>query len=215
MYTPVITDSSKRYGNNRWYSYSPKLKRDIYLFSDLEYEHWLLIESNPQIIEFCEQPLEVTGVINGKCKKSIFDMWIKFADGKQEFREIKYSFDLNKSNVIDQIAIQSTWCNEHGFEHRVQTEDDIHGNRLLLSNLKLILKKIKQSTPSDIHRYKIKKILKENLNQKVSLGTLIYQSKLTPDKLYALISWMIFNGEIHSDISQCHFGINTEVWINE
>lgn len=39
MYTPVITDRSKRFGNNRWYSSSPKLKRKVYLFSALEYEH--------------------------------------------------------------------------------------------------------------------------------------------------------------------------------
>lgn len=58
VYT-LITDGSKRFGNNRRLSYSSKLKRDVFIFSDLEYEHWLLIESNPKIVEkthFVEVP---------------------------------------------------------------------------------------------------------------------------------------------------------------
>lgn len=214
MYTPVITDGSKRFGNNRWYSFSPKLKRNVYLFSDLEYEHWLLVEANPQILDFCEQPLEVTSLINGKMKNSIFDMWIKYADGKQEFREIKYSFELNKAKVIDQVTVQQDWCNENGYKHSVQTENEIRENRLFLSNLKLILKTIKQATPSDVDKYRIIKILKENLPQRITLQTILQNSKFTPDKLYVSIGWMIFNGEIQSNISQSQFGINTEVWIN-
>ena len=66
MYKPLITDGSKKFGNNRWLSYSSKLKRDVYLFSDLEYEHWLLVESDPKIVEFCEQALLMESFINGK-----------------------------------------------------------------------------------------------------------------------------------------------------
>lgn len=84
-------------------------------------------------MDFCEQPLKVTNHINGEAKSSIFDMYIKYDDGKQEFREIKYSSELNKPNVIDQIAIQSSWCNENGYEHIIQTEIEIRENRLLLS----------------------------------------------------------------------------------
>lgn len=216
MYTPVITDGSKRFGNNRWHSYSPKLKRRVYLFSDLEYEHWLLIESNPNIVEFCEQPLKVTSYINGKAKSSIFDIYIKYADGKQEFREIKYSTELNKASIIDQIAVQKSWCDENGYEHLVQTEIEIRENRLLLSNLKLILKTIKQyDTPTDIEKYKIKKIINENLPQRISLQTLLQHSKILTHRLFLTIGWMIINGEIQSNISRSYFGLNTEVWINE
>lgn len=45
LYKPLITSASKRYGNNRWESFSNKLKRNVYLFSDLEYQHWLQIET--------------------------------------------------------------------------------------------------------------------------------------------------------------------------
>lgn len=216
MYTPVITEGSKRFGNNRWHSYSPKLKRRVYLFSDLEYEHWLLIESDPNIVDFCEQPLKVTSYINGKAKSSIFDIYIKYADGKQEFREIKYSTELNKANIIDQIAVQRAWCDENGYEHLVQTEIEIRENRLLLSNLKLILKTIKQyDTPTDIEKYKVQKIVNENLPHRMFLQTLLQHSKIVTHRFYLTIGWMIINGELQSNISQSYFGLNTEVWINE
>ncbi|MGE7111499.1 hypothetical protein [Lysinibacillus sp. NPDC047702] len=52
-------------------AYSNKLKRTVYLFSDLEYEHWLQIESDPDIIEFCEQPIKMEIIHNGKVLSSI------------------------------------------------------------------------------------------------------------------------------------------------
>ncbi|MCU5086389.1 hypothetical protein OCA23_24095 [Bacillus cereus] len=54
MYKPLITNANKKFVINRWISYSSKLQREVFLFSDLEYEHWLIIESNPTIIDFCE-----------------------------------------------------------------------------------------------------------------------------------------------------------------
>jgi hypothetical protein len=215
MYTPVITDGSTRFGNNRWHSYSPKLKRNVFLFSDLEYEHWLLVESSPNISEFCEQPLEVSSVVNGKVRNSIFDMWIKYTNGRQEFREIKYSSELHKTQVKEQIAVQKNWCNQNGYDHVVITEKIIRKNNLLLSNIKLILKLVKQFVPSEIDKFKVKKILKENPQQKLSLEFLLQTSQLPPNVPLSLIGWMIFKGELNSNVLQSHFGINTEVWINE
>lgn len=59
MYKPLITSASKRYGNNRWETFSNKLKRNVYLFSDLEYQHWLQIETDPNIIDYCEQAIKM------------------------------------------------------------------------------------------------------------------------------------------------------------
>lgn len=39
---------------------------------------------------------------------SIIDMWVKYNTGHEEFLEIKYSSDLTKQRVINQIAIQKT-----------------------------------------------------------------------------------------------------------
>jgi len=212
MYKPLVTNGSKKYGNNRWVTYSSKLAREVFLFSDLEYEHWLMVESNPKIINFCEQPLVMTACINGKLVTSIVDMWVKYDDGNEEFIEIKYSSDLIKQKVISQIFTQKYWCAENGFQHRVRTEGDIRANRILLSNLKMLVKGNKQQIDTD--RYQVMKILKHNKTQKTTLNSLITATQIPSNRLLISIGLMILKGEICSNISQVYYGTNTEVWVN-
>ena len=54
MYTPLIKTRTGRYGNNHWLVFSPKLKRDVNLFSDLEFDNWVLIETDPTVVTFCD-----------------------------------------------------------------------------------------------------------------------------------------------------------------
>lgn len=214
MYKPLITNTSKKFGNNRWFSYSSKLQRNVFLFSDLEYEHWLIIESNPKVIDFCEQPLLMNAYINGKLMTSIIDMWVKYDTGHEEFLEIKYSSDLTKQRVINQITIQKHWCNEHKFQHHVITEEHIRTNRMLLSNLKILVKGQKQQKQQlDLDRYLIMKILKD-ATAKIPLAFLIQETKLPQNRLFLSIGQMILNGELYSNISQQYYGLNTEVWLN-
>lgn len=215
MYKPLITNVSKKYGNNRWVTYSPKLAREVFLFSDLEYEHWLIVESNPKIINFCEQPLVMTAYINGKSVTSIVDMWVKYDDGNEEFIEIKYSSDLIRQKVINQILTQKYWCAENGFQHRIRTEGDIRANRILLSNLKTLVKGNKQQKQQiDIDKYQVMKILKHNGTHRSSLNSLITATQIPSNRLLITIGQMILTGEICSNISQVYYGINTEVWVN-
>ncbi|XQY93689.1 TnsA endonuclease N-terminal domain-containing protein [Metabacillus sp. HB246100] len=216
MYKPLITDGSRKYGNNRWLTYSSKLKRNVYLFSDLEYEHWLLVESNPQIVEFCEQALLMEVVLNGKIQTSIIDMWVKYGNGKEEFLEIKYSSDLSKEKVINQIAIQKSWCKENGFQHHVRTEEYIRVNKLLLSNIKQLVKGNKQQNQQlEIDRYQIMKILKQHFPLKIRVSSIIASTKIPQNRLLISLGKMILQGEVYSDIAINHFGKNTEVWIDD
>ncbi|WP_350302699.1 hypothetical protein [Peribacillus frigoritolerans] len=64
MYSPIPTKRSSKFGNNYWEAYSPKVKRNVRLFSDLEYDFWVLIETNPQISTYCERPLEIEQFYN-------------------------------------------------------------------------------------------------------------------------------------------------------
>lgn len=149
MYKPLITDASKKYGNNRWLAYSNKLKRIVYLFSDLEYEHWLQIESDPDIVEFCEQPIKMEIIDNGKVFSSIIDMWVKYKNGQEAFIEIKYRKDLLKKSVMKQIYIQEVWCEVNKINHLIRTEDEIKMNPIKLSNLKFLIKQVNNSIDCD------------------------------------------------------------------
>lgn len=140
---PVWERPQSRYGNNRWVVFSPKLNRKVILYSNLEYDHWVLVEATPEIKSFCEQPRRVRIQLPSGPVTTIFDMWVLWETLLQEYREVKYSHQLMSatpdSRIFRQIQAQKRWCALNGVEHTVMDEAKIRTNPLLLSNWKFIL----------------------------------------------------------------------------
>jgi len=128
---PCWEQNRGQYGCNYWEVYSPKLNRDVKLYSDLEEEHWLLLESDPNVIAFCEQPVRMLGLV-GEGGSSFIDMWVLLSDGSEEYRETKYSKDVASSN--SQISIQKSWCERNNHIHRVITEIDLMPFKMQITN---------------------------------------------------------------------------------
>lgn len=80
---------------------------------------------------FCERPLKIEQMYEGKLMKVMFDMWVEWENKNEQFVEIRYS---NKSDYSGQSArstIAQQWCEIH--------EKEIRGNKILLSNMKTLL----------------------------------------------------------------------------
>ncbi len=212
MYTtPLIKKRNGRYGNNHWMAYSSIIKRDVNLFSDLEFDHWVLIETDRTVEFFCEQPDEA--IIEGEKTTSIFDMWIRKKDGKEIYIEIKYEQDLNDEQVVKQINLQKKWCELHGKEHQVRTEKDIRNNEIYLENLKDILPYLQNnSTIVEIDRHKVISQLKDGRKTLKELNQVL---NINLPRLYEAVACLIYTGEIKANINIEYFGLETEVWIDE
>lgn len=209
MYVPLIKKRTGRYGNNHWMVYSPKLKRDVNLFSDLELDHWVLLETDPNVETFCEQPDIASDEEDDRT--SILDTWVKYKDNTEVFIEIKYSNDLDNEDVQKQISTQKKWCEKNGKAHRVMTEKDIRNNLILLENLKeMIPYLLNSSTPVETDQHKISEQLR---NGRVKIQNLHEKLKLTYPRLFEAIFCMIYKGEIQADIDSKHLSPETEVWI--
>jgi hypothetical protein len=78
MYLPQKEARNSSNSSNIHRVYSPKKKRVINLFSDLEYWNWLKIDCNPKVINYCEQPLKITGMYDGKEVTSILQGFISY-----------------------------------------------------------------------------------------------------------------------------------------
>ena len=90
---PIAMPRSTHYGNNYWIFQSRKLHRRVTAFSDLEYENLLCLEMDANVRYYCEQPCEVNVFIGGKEYSTIFDVWVVYTDGSEEFQEVKYFDD--------------------------------------------------------------------------------------------------------------------------
>lgn len=212
MYKPLITDSSKKFGNNRWLAYSNKLKREIYLFSDLEYEHWLQIETDPNIVDYCEQPIKMEIISNDTKVSSVIDMWVKYNNGKQSFIEIKYTKDLSKDSVKKQIFVQQAWCKANQLNHQIKTENEIRRiNSIKLSNLKFIIKEVKNSIASSEETINLIKSHIEN--QPKTVEQIAKDSGIQLNQLINILCKLFYSGEVIFNIDSKNIGKYTEVWV--
>lgn len=142
------------YGNNLWQAYSPKLRRTVKLYSDLEYHHWILVEATPEIVTFCEQPVRMQSRVDGRDRASYVDMWVQWRDGTEQYRELKYAKDIAQLDfnqfLSRQLAIQAAWCKRHAIEHVVVTDEAVFANKLLLRNWRLILSVLANAKEADL-----------------------------------------------------------------
>ncbi|AVK97004.1 S-layer protein [Lysinibacillus sphaericus] len=210
LYKPLITSASKKFGNNRWESFSNKLKRNVFLFSDLEYQHWIQIETDPNIIDFCEQAIKMEIIEENKKQFSIIDMWVKYKNGKQLFIEIKYSKDLNKDSVKKQINVQRLWCKANQANHLIKTENEIILNPIKLSNLKLLIRQINNTLATKEEKVEIVK--KHIIEHPKSIQQITLETNIETSELINIICILLYNGYIKCDLDSRHLGKNTEVW---
>ncbi len=221
IYSPLPIKRSSKYGCNYWETYSTKLSRNVRLFSDLEYDHWVLVETDPFVKMFCEQPIELKYVFKGKVFKSIPDMWILYKDDKEIFVEVKYSKDLEPQsikfdNTNKQINVQNFWCGAKNIESTVKTEKEIRANPILLSNLKMLIPYSKNG-----------EILNDNITCKKILNYIKIFSKITvrlieehlpeiqPSILKEFLCCMLYQGIIQGDLDRILYCNRTEVWLND
>ena len=149
---PVRKPPASQYGNNRHITYSPTLQRLLILGSDLEYDEWVCLEAARKKF-FCEQPLRVQVQLPQGLVTTVFDFWIHWEDGSEEYREVKYEKDLDQgTRATRQIEAQKLFCSLHGFKHVVSTEKTIRANLLYLENWKSILHHLAMTAGIDLSR---------------------------------------------------------------
>ena len=102
MYKPIPLNKSQKCGVGYWEGFSPKLRRDVTLLGDLEYDHWILVETNPLITFYCERPLEIVLPRNGKLIKSVPSLWVKYKDNSEVLIKVRYS----RANPIKNRSIE-------------------------------------------------------------------------------------------------------------
>ncbi|MBX3234694.1 MAG: TnsA endonuclease N-terminal domain-containing protein [Nitrospiraceae bacterium] len=140
---PVWKQLRGSYGSNFWQMYSWKLDRDVHFYSSLERDHGVIVEADPTVASFCEQPLRIKIKLDGRDRETVMDMLIQFTDGRTEYREIKYVNDVqaidDHSRVSRQLAAQREWAFVTANDYKVVTDEEIRRNPTFLRNWKQIL----------------------------------------------------------------------------
>jgi hypothetical protein len=139
---PVLSSLRTKYRTDRYRAYSTKLRRFVTFYSTVAYQHWLLIEADPEIETFCEQPLKIKIRLPEGEITTLFDIWIRWKSGKEEFRAIRSLLPDQSSPLGREISAQKRWCAIRAIDHVIVTAETIQSNPTYLANCKFCLKHI-------------------------------------------------------------------------
>ncbi|MGT2776215.1 TnsA endonuclease N-terminal domain-containing protein [Streptococcus hyovaginalis] len=206
--------ATRAYGNNRYIVYSPKLNRDLIVYSNLEYQCFLLLEFDSNVSFYCEQPdLNISYSINGNIRKSIVDFLKKDSAGITII-ECKPSIELEKKEVIEQIHIQKEWAILQDFSHEVFTEKLLGEKQNMIENLKMLHTALIQYSVQEHYfvRESVLFFLKENKNSSIQ-HLLNYCPNISERTVFPILAKLFHEGKITILISS-KIGLETEVSIN-
>jgi hypothetical protein len=114
-------------GGNLRVRHSPKLSREVRFVRDVDYWHWLLIEAEPEITTFCEEPVP-RDRLDAKMLP-LADVWLKRSDGTIEFRSVARS-DRQVSST--ERVLEETFGD--GFTYRALSKEEVLSEPFLLDN---------------------------------------------------------------------------------
>lgn len=214
--TPIKIPRGTHYGSNYWMFESKKIHRCVTAYSNLEYENLLTLEMNPEVEYYCEQPYSATVFVSGKEYKTIFDVYVVYKNGREEFQEIKYQQELDSDSAKGkrsqkQIGIQKMWCIQNNFQYTLRTDNDIEKGQHFIRNLSVLSAKSRRfhvtSTEAD-------KAIISYLSrlQKTTIGLLSESGRFEPNKTLDYLSDLYYRGIIRfEDICNDCLNNKTEV----
>ena len=217
--TPIKMPRNMHYGSNYYEFLSKKLGRVVTAFSSLEYWNQICLEMNPQIEKYCEQPLETEVYYDGKIHKTIFDVWVKYKNGNEEFQEIKLTEELEGEDAINgrsykQIAVQKAWCEQNGKTHVLKTDRDIIlGTHYIRNLLYLYPKVLRYENTDTIAEKHLLKFIEDR--EIVTVGQLINNGIISRQNGIDIIATLYYKGNLcFTNIENEPLGFATEVYVN-
>lgn len=126
-----------------WYVYSPRTNRDWVLEGDLRWDHFVLTESDPRVINvnYAPEPIEIK-IEDGQKKEISFEALVTFADNSIELRNVPWSNEgtFSKRTPTDaRNNIQNIAANSIGARYVNVTEVELHTNYQKLANWRRVL----------------------------------------------------------------------------
>lgn len=217
LYTPLDMPRGSKYGSDYFVAYSYKLRRSIKLYSNLEYKNWLTLEMNPTVKTFCEQPYEAKMLVNGKKKRTIFDMWVCYVDGREEFQEIKYSTYLTGTDKYsvrsqEQIQFQEKWCKLCNMPYVVWTEKEIEPGPFFIENLLHLSSRIKRYSHALANTFyeNIQKVVSTHSCPIISLSQK-FGTTISDNELLSIMAFAYYDGLITMNLNDAFYSPDTEV----
>ncbi len=216
--TPIKMPRGSHYGSDYWISYSYKLKRKVCLYSMLEYANFIVLEMNPNVDFFCEQPCKIEENKTARISSSVLDFWVHYQDSSAEFQEVKYSYELvGTGDAAErsqrQIKFQHDWCVENGYKYKVMTEKELYDGPFKIQNLQLLQSHILRL--EGLNTFNLRNFFEMIKTRSMSIGEIKEQRILPNDMELSILAYQHYLGNIEIDVKNRPIDNCTEVKVCE
>lgn len=217
-YTPVALQRGADYTGNYYERFSLKAGRNVRLQSELEYANWLLRESDPECLALCERPLEVTVMLDGKRRTTIFDLWTRWRDGHKQFEECKYRSSIEgptaSSRDVEQIRAQKLYCAEHAYTYQLVTDDTVRAYAVRLSNWNRILGHLIRWRDALLRPIELELVSSLRRGQPMTLPSMTGMLRHhEADKVRIAAFRLVYQGVLASDLDTNFLSKATQIWL--
>lgn len=124
------------YRGLRGYYPSFKTGRSVAFESRLERDHFLLLDADPRVSTYDEQPVTITFDGRRRSRRYTPDCRVIYRSGTTELVEVKYAADIASMSGDERVDLDEAhnaaraWCTERGWSFKLRTDQDIVGAAL-------------------------------------------------------------------------------------
>jgi len=121
--------------------YGPKIGRNLTLFGETAVRAWTLLESDPQILSYCERPI----VIDHAKPKRVIDFWARRGNRDELWILLKDSeIEAQDGNSFRSPSFQQ-WVASNDFELKLIDPGDLYNENFYFGNWGVILRYLSQN----------------------------------------------------------------------
>lgn len=204
---PIEKERSSSYGTNYLICRSRKLSRRITAFNNITFDGLMTLEMNPEVLSYCERPLEEQVFIDGKRHVIRPDVYVEYRDGHAEFQWFRYYPD--KSENLD--VYTRAWSLQNDENVKIRYAEDVYMGTFYIRNLCYLAVRSRRGIKSDsgFERALIYHLKDHN---ETSVIHLINAGFFTREHALSIIADMFYRGIISiKDIENRPISLLTEV----
>jgi hypothetical protein len=124
---------------NLWYHYSPRLRRDVVLKSDVAFAHFCWLEGDPSILRYELDPDPVIVASGADSRRTQFDALVEFRTGRPQLREFRSDDSKLSPREVVQREAQEFAATAAGFDYLPITRAALAPHDQLIRNWRCAL----------------------------------------------------------------------------
>jgi hypothetical protein len=127
-------NNTRPYGSHRYNMLGSKVGRRLTLFSRRAFDLWVRLELDPQVLAYCERPLQIPDVRPSRP----VDLWVRTRDGERlcvVLRSAESTSAAQGHLLFQAFESWSTWSSMHLYlihPHELDDPPTLHQNRVTM-----------------------------------------------------------------------------------